>query len=73
MDLLTLNVCASTLSEEADAHQAATVRGGLEGLAIGAGLAIPTFALAYKRTNYYRTLPLPLKAFGSVQSVMHVM
>lgn len=68
-----MSAVLSSLTEEADAHQAATVRGGLEGLAIGAGLAIPTFALAYKRTNYYRTLPLPLKAFGSVPSVSYAM
>ncbi|KAL7415321.1 hypothetical protein BDY24DRAFT_359966 [Mrakia frigida] len=52
--------------EEADAHQAAVVRGGVRGLLTGACVAIPTFTTAYYKTTYYRTLPLPLKAFGVV-------
>lgn len=40
--------------------------GGVRGGIAGAVASSIIFPIAYRTTNYYRTLPSPLKAFGSV-------
>ncbi|EIW82262.1 mitochondrion protein [Coniophora puteana RWD-64-598 SS2] len=47
-------------------HNNATIKGAVEGAALGSAIALPSFWLLNKRWPYYRQLPLPLKAFGAV-------
>ncbi|GBE79616.1 hypothetical protein BKA93DRAFT_821322 [Sparassis latifolia] len=52
--------------EELEAHQAATVRGGIEGFAAGLALSLPASFYAQRTSTYYRALPIQLKALGVV-------
>jgi hypothetical protein len=55
---------SSCPTEEADAHHHASIMGGLRGGFGGAVVSSIVFPILYRTTNYYRTLPAPLKAFG---------
>ncbi|KAL7412633.1 hypothetical protein BDY24DRAFT_416011 [Mrakia frigida] len=59
--------------EEADAHHHASIMGGVRGGATGALVSAIVFPILYRKTNYYRTLPAPLKAFGAVFVVVPFM
>jgi len=61
--------------EEADAHYAATIRGGLAGGALGVGVGLGTAWLMNARFPFFRNLTIPLKAFyvtswGSFSSIL---
>jgi hypothetical protein len=52
--------------QEIEEHNAATVRGALEGALGSAAVAVPGFYMLNRRWPYYRSLPLSLKALGVV-------
>ncbi|EIW75663.1 hypothetical protein CONPUDRAFT_65908 [Coniophora puteana RWD-64-598 SS2] len=52
--------------EELAAHSTATIRGAMEGTAVSAAVAVPSFMLLNRRWAYYRSLPLSLKALGGI-------
>ncbi|KAH7105494.1 hypothetical protein BKA62DRAFT_689875 [Auriculariales sp. MPI-PUGE-AT-0066] len=52
--------------EELQAHSNATMRGGVEGLAIGTAIATPSIFAANRFLPVYRALPLSLKAGSAV-------
>ncbi|GJE84520.1 respiratory supercomplex factor 2, mitochondrial [Phanerochaete sordida] len=56
--------------EEQDAQQRATVLGAVKGFVGGAAVALPMSMLLQRRWQYYRHLPLSLKAFGVIMIVV---
>jgi len=50
--------------EEINEHYNVTVKGGIKGFAFGLGTSLPLSFIAQRYWPYYRSLPLPLKAFG---------
>jgi hypothetical protein len=52
--------------EEEDEHQEQVVKGGIHGFFGGLAVSTPIFYVMSKRNHWYRTLPIPLKAFGWV-------
>lgn len=48
--------------EEDEAHNAATIRGGVEGLVGAAALTLPVLLYANKRVGWYQALPKNWKA-----------
>lgn len=52
--------------EDLAAHQAATIRGAIEGTVAGFAISIPASLYAHRHWAYYRSLPLSLKALGIV-------
>jgi len=55
--------------EEFDAHERATLRGAVEGLAAGLAISLPGSYFLHRRWAYYRSLPISLKALGVVIAV----
>ena len=52
--------------EEFDRHRDATLRGSIEGIIAGMAIALPGSYLLQKRSVYYRSLPVTIKALGVV-------
>ncbi|EJD53540.1 hypothetical protein AURDEDRAFT_110376 [Auricularia subglabra TFB-10046 SS5] len=52
--------------EELQAHQRATMVGGLQGLAVGSAIAAPTLYAANRFVPTYRALPPSLKAMAAI-------
>lgn len=52
--------------EEAEAHQHASVIGGIKGFSAGTAFALPLSYYLYRTWPYYKTLPPALKAFGVI-------
>lgn len=55
--------------EQAAGHNVAIFRGAAEGLLGSVAFVVPTSFLLNRRWTYYRSLPLPLKAFGTVMII----
>jgi hypothetical protein len=56
--------------EELKEHQRATIVGGAKGFLGGLAVALPASAFAQRRSPYYRSLPLSIKALGVVSVVV---
>lgn len=56
--------------EEQEAQQRATIMGGVKGFLGGAAVALPASLVLQRRWQYYRHLPLSLKAFGVIMVVV---
>ncbi|KAF8915240.1 hypothetical protein CPB85DRAFT_1433152 [Mucidula mucida] len=52
--------------EQLAAHDAATLRGGIEGSIVGAAIGFPLSYLMYKKVPIYRAMPASLKALGVI-------
>lgn len=52
--------------EELAGHHAATVRGAIEGIFAGFALSLPASFYLQRRSAYFRSLPIQLKALGVV-------
>ncbi|KAH9918187.1 uncharacterized protein BXZ73DRAFT_105312 [Epithele typhae] len=55
--------------EELAAHEAATMRGAIEGIVAGLAISVPASIYAHRRWAAYRALPLHLKALGIIMVV----
>jgi len=55
--------------EDFEAHDRATLRGAIEGIAGGLAFALPASYIMHKRWASYRALPLSLKALGVIMVV----
>jgi len=55
--------------EQAAGHNVAIFRGAAEGLLGSVAFVVPTSFLLNRRWTYYRSLPLPLKVFGTVMII----
>lgn len=56
--------------EDSSAYTQATINGGLRGLAIGTGIAVPGHFALMRYSHNYKALPIPLKAFGAVVVIL---
>ncbi|ORY22138.1 hypothetical protein BCR39DRAFT_508208 [Naematelia encephala] len=56
--------------EDIAGHRAATTKGAIRGILLGAAISAPTFYTLQRRSHFYKQLPLPLKAFGVVVVVV---
>ncbi|KDQ21127.1 hypothetical protein BOTBODRAFT_183773 [Botryobasidium botryosum FD-172 SS1] len=50
--------------EEINEHYDVTLKGGIKGFSYGLATSLPLSLIAQRYWPYYRSLPLPLKAFG---------
>jgi len=57
-------------SEDSNAYTQATINGGLKGLAIGTGIAVPGHFGLMRASTFYKALPIPLKAFAGVVTIL---
>lgn len=55
--------------EEWQVFDSVVLRGALEGAAASAAVALPSFYYLYRRSAWYRSLPLPLRVAGVVMVV----
>lgn len=59
--------CSQIESEhDVRGYMDATVNGGIRGGLLAAALSVPSYFIMTRRSETFRALPLPLKAFGAV-------
>jgi hypothetical protein len=57
-------------TEDSNAYTQSIINGGLKGLAIGTGIAVPGHFGLMRASTFYRALPIPLKAFAGVVTIL---
>lgn len=60
------NILQFVTQEDLKGHDAATLRGAIEGIVASSAVAIPSSFYLHRRWAYYRSLPMPIKVLGIV-------